>query len=108
MAAPLPPAAATAAPRPSSSVAAAAAVAAATTAAVGTRRQPLLRLRSLERRGPSGPPAPAQPAPGVSASVPDARLMPWTTGSRGDMAAGFEDLILEALAPAPGSEASGR
>lgn len=75
MAAPLPPAAAaaTAATRPGPSV---------TTAAVGTRREPLLRLRSLERRGPLGPSAPAQPAPGASASVPDA-LDPWVSGGYG-------------------------
>lgn len=95
MAAPLPPAAATAATRPGPSV---------TAAAVGTCREPLLRLRNLERRGPLGPSAPAQPTPGASASVPDA-LDPWVSGGHGRWLRG---LSLEALVAAPGSQASGR
>lgn len=95
MAAPLPPAAATAATRSGPSV---------TAAAFGTRREPLLRLRNLERRGPLGRPRLRNPHRG---RLPQC-LMPWTPGSQVDMAAGFEDLVsLEALVAAPGSQASG-
>lgn len=82
MAARLPPAAATAATRPGPSV---------TAAAVGTRREPLLRLRSLERRGPLEPSAPAQAAPRASASVPDA-LDPWVSGEHGRWLRGLSKL----------------
>lgn len=95
MAAPLPPAAATAAPRPGRSVAA---------VAVGTRREPLMRLRSLECRGPLRTPAPAQPAP---RRLPQC-LMLWTPGCQVDMAAGLEDWLgLQALTADPRSKTSG-
>lgn len=97
MAAPSPPAAATAAPRPGPSVA----------AAVGTGREPLVRLRSLECRGPLGLPAPAQPAPGASSSVPDA-LDPWVSGGYGRWLRGLVKLwgfgrLSQCLRPLEGS-----
>lgn len=95
MAAPLPAAAATAAPRPGPSVAAA--------AAVGTRRQPLLRLRSLECRGLRGPPAPAQCASGAPDSVPDA-LNPGVSGKHGRGPGGR--VKLTGCGGCPGIEAS--
>lgn len=73
-------------------------------AAVGTRREPLMRLRSLECRGPLPTPALAQPAPRRLLQC----LMPWTPGSQVDMAAGLEDWLgLQAVAADPRSKASG-